>query len=65
MIYATPFDPVTLEALGQSTNSGFESLEQVKEMLGPPNTDNKRSLIYDGIAYSDFAFRIDEPGISA
>lgn len=65
-IYATPFLASTKETTGPSMDSGFESLDQVVEIMGDEYVRrSKRMVIYgpdeDRIVYSDFIFRIDEP----
>ncbi len=57
-IYATPFTNSNKAATGPSTDSGFESVNQVVEMIGAPVATSKRTLVYgeseDRIIYSDF-----------
>jgi len=69
-IYATPYNPTTKETTGPSKDSGFESLDQVADMMGPPTHRSPRWLAYvtgddQAIAYSEFVFCIDEPDIKA
>jgi len=45
-IYATSFDPQTLEPTGHSADSGFDSLETVAAVMGPPITQAAAFLIY-------------------
>jgi len=61
MIYLTPYDPVTLLA-GESSDSGFQSLDQVVELMGPPAHRSPTWMTYpDGIAFSQFVFRLTAP----
>jgi len=45
-IYATSFDPQTLEPTGHSADSGFDSLETVAAVMGPPVKQTDALLIY-------------------
>lgn len=63
-IYATPYNPTTKEATGPSTDSGFESLDQVVCMIGVPTHRSPRWLSYitgddQAVAYSTFPFRLE------
>ena len=64
-IYATPFTASNLQCTGHSTDSGFESIDQVVELLGPDYiTRTPRLVVYgpgdDRIVYSkDLTFSID------
>jgi hypothetical protein len=59
MIYITPFDPLTKEALGDSADSGFVNLADVEVCMGAPLASGKRWATYpDGVAFSDFPFRL-------
>lgn len=65
-IYATPFLASTKKTTRPSMDSGFESLDQVVEIMGEEYISrDKRTVIYgpdeDRIIYSDYIFRIDEP----
>ena len=60
-IYATEYKQSTKQA-GPSMDSGFESLDQVEQMLGVERKHPRMILIGDGedrVAYSDFIFCID------
>lgn len=65
-IYATPFKASTKETTGPSTDSGFQSLDDVVTAMGEPLKRYKRMAIYgpgeDRVVFSDFIFRIDEVG---
>ena len=61
MIWSTPFTVEGGEvATGKSTDSGFSSLQEAREMMGPPDEIHARYVVYgteeERIAYSDFAF---------
>jgi len=64
-IYATSFKHSTLECTGHSTDSGFESLDQVVELMGPEYlTRTPRLVVYgpgeDRVVYSkNLTFSID------
>lgn len=59
-IYATNFDPNDLDNPGPSIDSGFESLDQVMKTLGCDyRTKSNRTVVYEGIVFSDFIFSID------
>lgn len=66
-IYATPFRASDLQTTGPSTDSGFESLDQVIELMGDEHiVQTPRLIVYgpgeDQIVYSrDLTFGIDEP----
>ena len=47
-IYATPFDAETRKPTGHSANSGFVTLEQVVETMGPPVKQTDALAIYPG-----------------
>lgn len=65
MIYITPFDPTTKAATGDSTDSGFDSLATVGAVMGPPLHSGQRWAVYpDGVAFSDFPFRLTDPSDS-
>ena len=66
-IYATPFKAGTKETTGPSTDSGFQSLDDVVTAMGEDYVRRgKRMVIYgpgeDRVVFSDFIFRIDEDG---
>ena len=65
MIYATQFHANDLQIIGLSVDSGFESLEQVTEVMGDDRQDvTKRLIIYgndnDRVAFSDYPFYLGE-----
>lgn len=64
-IYTTPFKASTKQPTAPSTDSGFTSIDQVVELMGPDHVVNTgRMVIYgsdeDRVAFSDFAFLIDD-----
>lgn len=68
-VYATPYNQADKQCTGPSTDSGFESLDQVVGMMGEPMHRASRWLAYAGagdeaIAYSNFIFRVDDPAIN-
>lgn len=66
MIYITPFDPATKEATADSADSGFDTLAAVELVMGQPVARGKRWATYpDGVAFSDFPFRLTKPSDSA
>ncbi len=59
-IFVTNFDPNDLDNPGPSTDSGFQSLEQVIELVGSDyRTKSERTVVYEGVVFSDFVFSID------
>ena len=68
IIYATQYRQSDKQCVTQSVDSGFQSLDQVVQAFGADNCNANHPrivLVGDGedrIAYSDFAFLIDEPG---
>ena len=65
MIYATQFNPVTLQCTAKSVDSGFKSIEQVQSMFEIGKLITRRTFLCNGVVFSDFPFCIDEPGINA
>lgn len=65
-IYATPFKAGTKETTGPSTDSGFQSLDDVVTAMGEPLKRYKSMVIYgpgeDRVVFSKIIFRIDEDG---
>lgn len=66
-IYATPFRRSDLEPTGPTTDSGFESLDQVVELMGDDyRLKTLRYVIYGGdderVIYSDVKFGVDHFG---
>lgn len=65
MIYLTTFDTTTMQATAASTDSGFSDLGQVVACMGPPKHQQARWMTYpDGVAFSDFPFRLTAPSDS-
>lgn len=67
IIYATPFRASDKQTTSPSTDSGFESLDDVVTAMGSEYVSRgKRMVIYgpgeDRVVFSDFIFRIDEGG---
>lgn len=67
IIYATPFRASDKQTTGPSTDSGFESLDDVVTAMGEDYIKRgKRMVIYgpgeDRVVFSDFIFRIDDSG---
>lgn len=65
IIYTTPFKASTLQPTAPSTDSGFTSINQVVELMGPDHVSKRdRVVIYGGdedrVAFSDFPFLIDD-----
>lgn len=59
MIYLTPYNPTTREAVADSADSGFSSLDEVVLLMGEPKARGPRWMTYpDGVAFSDFPFRL-------
>lgn len=49
-----------------SIDSGFESIQQVVDVLGVPESlPTPRMVFYPDAVFSDFAFRIDAPDFNA
>lgn len=65
-IYVTPFTDEPRECTGPSTDSGFQSLDDVAVAMGAPDIRYDAMLIYGGgndrVVFSRFAFRIDDDG---
>jgi len=67
-IYVTAFKNSTKQCSGPSTDSGFNSLDNVIATMGEPDVPPfERMLIYgseeDQVVFSDFIFCIDGDGI--
>lgn len=58
MIYATQFDTTTKQATGPSEPAGFDSIDQVRDLMGPPSTDGKRIVIYDNVAFTEYVIAL-------
>lgn len=52
MIYSTVFNPETLEALEHSVDSGFETIDQVVELMG----DGYDALHHNFVNYGDTCY---------
>jgi hypothetical protein len=48
MIFATPFDGSSMQCTGPSSDAGFASLEQVREVMGEPYAQGGAFLVYGG-----------------
>ena len=61
MIYATPYNPVTLQCTGISVDSGFNVLSEVLGVLPAAKQVTPRVLLCagDGVVFSDFKYCID------
>lgn len=65
-IFATPFKASNLECTGHSVDSGFESIDQVVELMGSEHvTRTPRLVVYgageDRVVYSkDLTFSVDD-----
>jgi hypothetical protein len=69
MIYATPFRASDKQPAGCSQPSGFDSIAEVVDAMGPPDIYySGRMAIYgpgeDRVIFSAVVFQIDEPGTS-
>lgn len=63
-IFVTPFDNSTKKCSGPSTDSGFDSLDDVAFAMGEPDVPrSKRTLIYgledDSVVFSDFVLCVE------
>ena len=61
MIWSTPYTVKGEEIItGLSTDSGFESINQVCDVMGDPDAVHLRYVVYgtgeERVAFSDFAF---------
>lgn len=54
MIYLTPYSRDTLQCTGASTDSGFTSLDEVREIMGEPDMAHPRMLTYGETCFTDF-----------
>lgn len=59
MIYITPFNTTTKQATSASSDSGFSTIQEVRDVMGEPTTDGKRIVIYDDVAFSEYPCYID------
>jgi len=69
VIYATPFRANDKQPTGCSQPSGFGSIAEVVDAMGPPDIyHSERTAIYgpgeDRVIFSSVVFQIDGPGIS-
>lgn len=69
-IYATPFTDEPRECTGPSTDSGFQSLDEVVEVMGPDYVTRSRAMVIygpgnDRVVFSRIIFRIDDDGSNA
>lgn len=68
-IYVTPFMATDRDPTAASVDSGFETLDQVVEAMGPPTISYPAMVIYgegeERVVFSRAVFRIDGPGINA
>ena len=66
-IYSTLFDPKTLKALSPGTNTGFFSLEEAIQAMGPPLKATKQWAIYGNentkmmVSWLNFSPTVDAP----
>ena len=58
MIYLTPYDTVTLACTGASTDSGFTTLDEVRQMMGEPDMAHPRMLTYEDSCFTDFVLSV-------
>lgn len=61
-IYVTYFCPRTKQVVSDSEDSGFNSIDDVVALMGPPLSRGKRTATYRDEFYSDYAVRVT-PGI--
>lgn len=61
VIYLTPFDTVTLACTGASTDSGFTTLDEVRQMMGEPDMAHPRMLTYRDSCFTDFVLHVEAP----
>lgn len=60
IIYLTPYNPDTLQATGPSQPSGFDSIQQVRDIMGPPEGEGVRCITYAsaGLCYSEMVIAL-------
>ena len=59
MIYATTFDDETKQATAPSADSGFTTIAEVVEAMGPDWLScSGRAAIYPGVMFSDYEVSI-------
>lgn len=59
VIYLTPFDTVTLTCTGASIDSGFTTLDEVRQMMGEPDMAHPRMLTYGDSCFTDFVLSVE------
>lgn len=59
MIYLTPYDTTTLACTGASTDSGFTTLDEVRQMMGEPDMAHPRMLTYGDSCFTDFVLSVE------
>ncbi len=64
-VYATEFNPDTLQCTAKSVNSGFTTIKEARLTVGIGKVITRRMFLCDGVVFSDFPFRVDEPAITA
>lgn len=64
MIYLTKFCPVTRLVTEGATESGFQSIDEVVAIMGPPLVQGKRTATYRDEFYSEYQLHCKtEPGV--
>lgn len=58
-IYSTPFDPETKQATAPSVDSGFSDLGEALACMGEPISASQRTVIYPGLAFTDYPVCVD------
>lgn len=59
MIYATAFD-LEADRIEASQTTGFETLDQVVEIVGEPKLDQRPAfVVYEGVLFSRIQWSID------
>lgn len=58
-IYATPFDPHTLQCTAPSVDSGLPSLAAVIDAMGPPVSVSPQTVVYPGLIFSRIPWRLE------
>jgi hypothetical protein len=59
VIYLTPYDTTTLTCTGASTDSGFTTLDEVRQMMGEPDMAHPRMLTYGDSCFTDFVLSVE------
>lgn len=60
-IFLTPYNPETLRCTGASADSGFTTLDEVRQMMGEPDMAHPRMLTYGDSCFTDFLLHVEEP----